>query len=178
MPACVFYEDRAIINKEGRREKMKINFRYLLVIFIAIGYIFSKSGYEKVVGGKFVDGLLGTLGKFASNNPYPIVKDFLNQVVIPNSTTFGTLTMWGELFSGISILVTSLILFMVVRAHQFVYLLLLFGLVGGAFLNLIFWLSAGWTSPSTDSLNFLMLIVQSVGVGLVFKRLVNGDGVK
>ena len=42
--------------------------------------------------------------------------------------------------------------------------LLIVGLIGGAFLNLNFWLASGYTSPSSDGLNLLMLVTQVVGV--------------
>lgn len=144
----------------------------LYTIFLVCGYIFAKSGYQKLLSGSFPQSLGATLEKFASKNPYPPVKDFLNQMAIPNSYIFGLLTMWGEIFAGVAIVLSSLYL-VFRKEHKFAYLLLAAGLFVGAFLNLNFWLSAGWTSPSTESLNLLMFIIQLAGLIFASKKLLD-----
>lgn len=149
--------------------------KYLYLIFIGIGFIFLRSGYGKVAEGKFVGGLGATLQKFASNNPYPVVKNFLESSAIPNASFFAYLTMWGELLVGINLIVLSLYLLLIKRAGRPIYMLLSLGLFFGALLNLVFWLSAGWTSPSTDGLNLVMLIVQVIGIVFVTRQIVGGN---
>ncbi len=143
---------------------------YFLLFVLAIGLLWLKSSYGKLTGGVFVDGLGKTLTMFASKNPYPWYKDFLTQIAIPNSKTFGLLTMWGEFFAAVSITISSIIL-IATRGNKLIKAILLLGLLGGAFLNAIFWLAAGWTSASTESLNLLMLILQVIGAFAVAKSL-------
>lgn len=143
---------------------------FFLLFILAIGLVWLKSSYGKLTGGVFVDGLGKTLTMFASKNPYPWYKDFLTQVAIPNAKTFGLLTMWGEFLSAVSITAASIIL-MATGGSKLVKIVLLLGLLGGAFLNAVFWLASAWTSPSTDSLNLLMLVLQAIAAIAVAKSI-------
>lgn len=145
--------------------------KYLYLIFAGVGFIFLRSGYGKLTGGTFVSTLGETLTKMADKNPYPWYKDFLLYTAIPNSATFGMLTMWGELFAGLTLLIISLYLLIQKKTAKFLYLLLGAGFLTGAFLNATFWLAAGYTSPSTDGLNLVMFLVQVVGFFFVLHRL-------
>lgn len=149
--------------------------KYLYLIFASIGFIFLRSGYGKVTGGKFVGGLGETLTKFASNNPYPQVKSFLEQIAVPNSGIFGILTMYGEVFAGISLMGASVYLLFAAKNPRVSYLILGAGLLTGAFLNTVFWLSAGYTSASTESLNLVMFAVEVVGLAFVWQKLNAGE---
>lgn len=137
--------------------------KYLLLIFLVDGLIWLRSSVGKLSGGTFPQSLGETLQKFASKNPYPLVKEFLQNVAIPNSQLFGVLTMYGEVLSALAIILGSLALLLQAKDKRMVTVLVA-GLLGASFLNLIFWLSSGWTSPSTESLNLLMLVLQVVGV--------------
>lgn len=156
-------------------EVIFVAYKYLYLIFALIGFIFLRSGYGKVSGGKFVGGLGETLTKFASNNPYPPVKSFLEQIAIPNSGIFGFLTMYGEVFAGISLMGVSVYLLFAAKSPRASYLILGAGLLVGCFLNLVFWLSAGYTSASTESLNLVMLAVQIIGLSFVWQKLNVGE---
>lgn len=147
--------------------------KYVYLILAALGFIFLRSGYGKVVGGQFVSTLGETLTKFASKNPNPFYKNFLEQVAIPNSVTFGYLTMLGEVFAGLSLLLLSVYLLFNKKAGRIVYLVLGAGLLVGAFLNATFWLAAGWMSPSTESVNLVMLVVQIIGLAFVTQRVMS-----
>ena len=138
--------------------------RYLYAILFTNGYIFLKSSYGKFSEGKFVDGLAATLTKSAANNPYPPVKDFLNNIAIPNSHIFGTLTMWGELLVAITLISSLLYLFFKTTVNKLWYLALALGCFGGMLLNGVFWLALGYTSVSTGSLNLLMFVVETIGL--------------
>lgn len=144
--------------------------RYLYVIFAVIGFIFLRSGWGKVSGGEFVGTLGATLGKFASKNPNPIVTDFLNNVAIPNSQIFGFLTMWGEVLTGLNLLVLSAYLLFTKSAKKNVFMLMSLGFAVGFMLNLTFWFAAGWTSASTDSVNLVMGAVNAVGLIYALKH--------
>lgn len=151
--------------------KKEYSARVLYFILLIDGFIFLKSGYGKLTEGKFVDGLSGMLSKFASNNPYPFVKDFLNFIAIPNANIFAVLTMWGEFLFGLSIIIASLYLWFMPQPSKIGYLILLFGSCGGMFLNAVFWLSLGWTSASTDGLNMVMFAVELGGAWIAIERL-------
>lgn len=148
--------------------------KYLYLIFTAIGFIFLRSGYTKVTEGKFVGSLGETLAKFASKNPYPPVKNFLEQIAIPNSEVFGLLTMYGEVFAGISITLASIYMLFVSKGSRAGYMILGAGFLTGAFLNAVFWLSAGYTSASTESLNLVMFAAQAAGLAFVWQKLMSG----
>lgn len=138
--------------------------RPLLLILLSIGLLWLKSSLGKFTSGSFVSGLGGTLSKIVDKNPYPWYKQFLNTVAIPNSQIFGSLVLWGELLSAIAIIFGSVTLLLKPKAGKLASLVLMAGLAGGLFLNITFWLGFGYTSPSTDSLNLLMGVVEVVGI--------------
>ncbi len=144
--------------------------KHLSVIFLAISYIFLKSGYGKISEGKFVDTLGGLLSKSVGNNPYPMVKNFLLNVAIPNSRIFATLTMWGELLTGLSIGIVTIYLLFNKKSNKLISLILLLGFTVAAFLNVVFWLALGYTSSSTETLNMLMFVIEVVGIAISFNK--------
>lgn len=146
------------------------NNRYLYLVFAVIGYIFLKSGFEKITGGKFVDSLGATLTKFAKDNPYPPVKDFLENVAIPNSVVFGFLTQWGEFLAGVNLLVLSLWMIFRPKNGQSYFKLMILGFGTGLLLNITFWLAAGYTSASTGSLNLVMGAVNLIGLVFILNE--------
>lgn len=147
---------------------------YLYLIFAFIGFDFLKSGYGKFSGGEFVGSLAGTLGKFASKNPYPFMKGFLENVAIPNSVIFGYLTMWGEILTGLNLLVLSTYLIISKKPHPWVYPLLSIGFLAGLSLNTTFWFAAGWTSASTETVNMVMGFVNAVGLVYSVRKSMQG----
>lgn len=143
--------------------------KHILVILLSVGLIFLRSGYEKFSGGIFVNSLEAILAKTAEKSPYSLFRDFLTTVVIPNSHIFGSLVMWGELLSGIAITFGSVMLLFRPQVNRLVKWVLISGLAGGLFLNINFWLGFGYTSPSADSLNLLMIIIEVVGLRVFTK---------
>ena len=141
-----------------------------LLVLLVDGFLWFKSSWGKLSEGVFVDNLSGTLTKFASKNPYPWFKDILNSYAIPNTAAVGAMIMYGEFFFAAAVLLSVLAIFGGVR-DRWVLWLLGVGLLGLAAMNLVFWFAAGWTSPSTDSLNLLMLTVELVGLWLVYRSL-------
>lgn len=137
--------------------------KVFLLVLLAVDFIWVRSSAGKIIGGKFVDSLGGILTKFASQNPYPWYKNFLTSIAIPNSTLLGTMIMVGEAFTAFSLLL-GVGLILLNKIHKLVIFLLTAGFVTGAVLNLNFWLASGWTSPSVDSLNLLMFLIQLLGI--------------
>ena len=149
----------------------KSAYNSLILILLFLGLTWLRSGWGKLTEGKFVDGLGGVLTKFASNNPFPWYKSFLQNVAIPNSKIFAYLTMWGEFLTAITVSLAALYLLVVRRRSRLVLISLGLGLLGGVFLNAIFWLAASYTSPSTDSVNLIMLAIELAGLTFVFREL-------
>lgn len=145
-------------------------YAYLLNLLI-INFIWARSSFGKITEGKFVDSLGKTLEKFASNNPYPWVKDFLQNSAIPNSSLFGLMTMWGEFLVAVSLALALFYLLIKRESNSLIILLLALGLVGGMFFNIVFWFTAGWTSASTGSLNLLMFLIQLFGLVFTLRLL-------
>lgn len=140
------------------------------LIYIILGGTWLRSSLGKITGGKFVDLLGGLLTKMSEGNPYPWFKSFLQNVAIPNSKLFGSLTMWGELLTGVAITGAATYLLFSKVDQRIGILVLILGLLGGMFLNIIFWLGFGYSNPSTDSLNLLMFFIELVGVVTLFSR--------
>lgn len=140
------------------------------LVLLTLGLDWLRSSVGKITSGKFVAGLTPILNKFISNNPNSWYNDFVKNMVIPNSNLFGNLTMWGEFLSAISITFGSFYLLLNKKGNKRIELLLLSGLIGGALLNLNFYLAAGWTSSSTESLNLLMFAIQAVAI-VVFGKI-------
>lgn len=140
------------------------------LIYFVFGFIFLKSSWGKIEGGQFVSGLGGTLEKFASKNPYPWFKEFLTGVAIPNSQLFGNMTMWGEFLTGLGFAVGSLYLLISKKPSQLGYVVFTLGCLGGFLLNGTFWLAAGWTSASTDTVNLVMMLVGLIGLVYGLKK--------
>lgn len=143
----------------------------LLLVILSLGFLWARSSYAKFTSGTFVSGLGETLTKASVKNPYPWFKQFLTEVAIPNSQLFGLLVLWGELLSALSI-IFGVILLIVNHTNKLAGLVLIAGLTGGLFLNIIFTLGFGHTSPSTDSLNLLMAAVEIIGIYFLMKQYV------
>lgn len=142
-----------------------------LLIVTDIGTVWLRSSIGKITGGKFVATLAPTLDKFSSNNPNSWYADFLKGMVIPNSNFFGNLIMWGEFLSAVSIILGSLYFLLNKKENRIVEYLFLIGLIGGILLNFNFYFASGWMSPSTESLNLLMFVIQLIGA-VVFGKII------
>lgn len=142
----------------------------LILIFLTLGLIWLRSSWGKLSEGKFVDSLSGTVNKMATGNPFPWYKEFLQNMVLPNSKIFAGLIMWGEFLTAATIIISALFL-LFTKAGKWTLITLCAGLLGGAFLNLIFWLTAGYSSPSTDSLNLIMLAIEISGLLFTFQKI-------
>lgn len=141
----------------------------LLVIILSVGLILLRSSFDKFAGGTFVNSLGAILTKSAEKNPYPFFKDILTLVAIPNSQVFGLLVLWGEFLSGVVITLGAIILLLKPQVNRLVKQMLVAGLAGGLFLNVNFWLGFGYTSPSADNLNLLMIVLEAVGLVVLTK---------
>lgn len=143
---------------------MNIFTRGFYFIYLILGGIWLRSSWGKITGGKFVDSLGDVLTKMTPNNPYPAFKNFLLNIALPNSKIFGSLTMWGEFLTALAITLGSVYLIFYKGDQRLGLVILILGLLGGMFLNAIFYLGFGYSNVSTESLNLLMFLVELVGV--------------
>lgn len=139
------------------------------VVLLVIGYTFLTSGWAKINGGVFVDGLAKTLSAFAAKNPYPWFKDLLLTVAIPNTALIGPLVEFGELATGLTLVVGAIYIFFASKITLGFKGFMTLGSLIGASLNGVFYLAAGWTSPSTSGLNLLMMVAQLVAVAFIWQ---------
>jgi len=142
---------------------ISIFYKPFLLIYLSIGFVWARSFYEKLMSGKFVDTIGFALVKFASKNPYPFYKAYLEKVVIPNAKAYGYVTLWGEFLTATAILGGVLYFFIKPGENKLIEIILLAGLVGGIFLNGNFWFASGWMSPAGDNLNILMFVLELIG---------------
>lgn len=141
--------------------------KYFLMVILAEGLVWLKSSIGKFSAGGFVEGMGATLGKFIAKNPNSWYVDFLKTVAIPNADIFGMMVLWGELFVALALVLGSAYLLMGKKLTDNVKIFLGFGLFGGLLMNVNFYFAAGWTSPSTESLNLLMAAISAVGLWFV-----------
>lgn len=144
------------------------------LVLITLAFIWLKSGYGKITGGTFVDSLSPILAKFLSNNPYSWYKEFLTGSIIPNAPIFAQMIQWGEVFAAVCIGGSALYFIFSKKQNPSAGIILLIGLFIGMLLNLNFWFASGWMSPSADSLNFLMFVIEFIAFMGIFLQLKNG----
>lgn len=150
--------------------KMKKADFYLGLTFLVDGLLWLRSGLEKVSSTKFLDGLAGTLTKFASGNPYGWYKSLLETMVIPNALGVGVGVETGEVFAGVTILTSGLVILLGRKISPLFKIVLTLGFFVGILLNGAFWLASAWTGASTDSLNLLMLALEFIGLVYWWRR--------
>jgi|SRR5450755_3901680 hypothetical protein len=134
--------------------------RYLLAALQAIlGWEWIMSAANKLASGSFPQGLAGALTDSFKGNPDDWYVVFLKQVVLPNSTLFGYLIEWSELFVGIILISGALVLLTRPRVagepqHAMYVLysvLVIFAAAVAAFQNINFhFFMGGWIVPTID----------------------------
>lgn len=149
-----------------------------LFMLLPSALVFLRSGFTKILEGKFPGILEGILKKFASDNPYPFYKSFLENTVIPNAKSVGTFIMWAELITALSIIIPVLYLLTQKQRNKIIELVLILGLILGIFLNVNFFLGGAWTSVSKEALNMIMIMSQAIGLVFVIKSFKGGQKIR
>lgn len=136
---------------------------YLAIVRIFIGYHFISVAWSKL-SGVFLSGeALPQLLADAANDPFPLHRDFIFGVVVPNSVFFSYLICFGELAIGI-----SLVLGCLVRVSS----------LFGAFHNLNIYLAIGIPrGGATLGLNRLFIVCLLVFVLAGAGRALGLDGI-
>lgn len=142
-----------------------------LLMLLPSALVWLRSGFGKVTEGKFPGILEGILKKFASENPYPFYKSFLENTVIPNAKSVGTFIMWSELVSAVFVIIPLIYLLTQKNKNKIIEYMLIAGLLLGIFLNVNFYLGGAWTNQSKEGLNILMILSQTIGLVFIIKSL-------
>jgi len=122
---------------------MKLKELSLLLLRLAISYVWLSAGFSKLFNPQFINTFPATLENFAKNTHYDFYNSFLNQYVIPHQQIFAQLTVWGELLTGFAFLLGFP---MVIAA------------IVGIFMNLNYYFVA--ISAPSEFLNVLMIFSQ------------------
>lgn len=148
------------------------NVGWLILIQWAVAIEWLMSGWGKFADDKFMLGFEKTVGAFAAKTPHSFYADFLNNTVAANADLFANLVRTGELLIGVALVVFGVYYLTQKKLDPIYRSILVVALICGAFLNLNFYLAAGWSSPSTAGINVLMGLVQLILAGFYAKTLV------
>ncbi len=135
---------------------------FSLQTVLAFQWIFA--GLEKIHAEQFVSTIGKTLSRFENGNPHDWYVGSVLRIAKSYPVTFGMLVQWGEFLAGIGLFV-ALVLYIFSKQRSTKTLARLIGiaaLAAGVFMNVNFYLAAGWTSPSTAGINALMFWMQFV----------------
>lgn len=136
----------------------------LLAIQFVIAYEWWSAGWEKVSSSEFVEGIVGSLGYFASANPFPWYKDFLLGFATQNAAMFAYAVELSEIGIALALAIASWWhLYAKSEAHKRLSIILMIpALFGGLLMNANYYLAAGWTSPGTHGVNLVMFWTQAI----------------
>lgn len=129
-----------------------------------MAYEWWSAGWEKVSSPEFVEGITGTLGFFASKNPFPWYKAFLEGFAMKNATAFAYAVEWSQVLIGLCLAAAAVVLAYAKNGkwHRPALAAAVLALAGGMLMNASFYLAAGWTGPGTKGSNVVMFWVQAV----------------
>ena len=131
---------------------MKFSNLSLLLLRLAISYIWLSAGLSKLINRQFISTYSNTISGFAKGAHFSFYADFLHKHVLPNSQIFAQLTVWGEILTGIAFLLGF---------PMFIATLV------GMFMNLNYYFVA--TTTPSQYLNIILIFAQ-------FTAFANGAG--
>ena len=136
----------------------------LLLVQVAIGLTWLRSGIEKLTDAHFIAAMKGTLGAFAGHNPNGWFRDFLTSTAIPHAAVFGRLVEYGETVVGIVLVATAVIGLRATsrRVRVTSAAVTLGALAGAVLMSINYWLATAWMGPADDTVNLLMAVIQVV----------------
>ncbi|MBI4281013.1 DUF2892 domain-containing protein [Candidatus Uhrbacteria bacterium] len=129
-----------------------------------LAYEWWSAGWEKISSPDFVANLEKTLGFFASKNPFPWYKNFLEGFAMRNATSLAYLVEWSQIAIGVVLFLGAMRL-LYGRSKVLKRLALVgsgLALFGGLLMNADFYLAAAWTSPATRGSNLVMFWTQAM----------------
>ncbi len=115
----------------------------LLLLRLAISYIWLTAGISKLVSPQFINAFPNTLSTFAKGTHFVFYSNFLKEYIMPHSYIFAQLTIWGEILTGVAFLLG----FPMVIA-----------VIAGILMNVNYYLVA--TSTPSQFINILLIFSQ------------------
>ena len=76
----------------------------LLLLRLALSYIWLNAGFSKLFNSQFINTFSGTLNSFAKGTHYSFYANILKDNIIPHAQIFAQLTIWGEILTGVAFL--------------------------------------------------------------------------
>lgn len=76
----------------------------LILLRLAISYIWLTAGISKLVSPQFINTFPNTLSTFAKGTHFAFYSNFLKEYIMPHSYIFAQLTIWGEILTGVAFL--------------------------------------------------------------------------
>lgn len=130
---------------------------------LSVAYAWWSAAEEKLSNPEFLAGMGKTLGYFASKNPFPWYKGFLEGFAAKYAAAFGGVVEWGQAAIAF-VLVAAIVETLWGKgegAKRKALLASSLALVGGMLMNANFYFAAGWTGPGTKGMNVVMFWVQA-----------------
>jgi uncharacterized membrane protein YphA (DoxX/SURF4 family) len=135
---------------------------WLMLIQFVLAFEWLHSGWGKWAKPGFMDNIGKTLEGFATKTPYKAYGAFLNNTAVGNADLFGNSIRIGEIGVGIALALSGIILLTKKRLPSWAVAAMVIALLGGALMNLNFFLASGWSSPSTWGINMTMGFIQLI----------------
>ncbi|TAK03807.1 DUF2892 domain-containing protein [Patescibacteria group bacterium] len=131
---------------------------------MVLAYEWWSAGWEKVSSPGFVQGIGGTLARFASENPFPWYKDFLLGFASENATVFAQAVQWSQVAIGLTLAAAgaAYVFLKDAESRHNALAVSAIALFGGMLMNANFYLAAGWTGPGTHGINVVMFWTQAI----------------
>ncbi len=129
---------------------------WLVLIQFVLAFEWLHSGWGKWASPGFMDNIGKTLEGFAAKTPYKAYGTFLNNTAVSNADLFGNTIRLGEMGVGIALVVGGILLLSQKKLPSWAIALMVIAFLGGALMNLNFFLASGWSSPSTWGVNMIM----------------------
>ena len=131
---------------------MKLSDLSLLLLRLSISYLWLSAGISKLLNPQFITTFPNILEGFVKSTPYDFYSTFLKQYIVPNSSIFAQLTVWGEVLTGVAF---------------FLGFPLILATIAGIFMNLNYYFVAN--SAPSQFVNIILIFSQ-------FAAYANGAG--
>ena len=161
---CYLYYYLGAKSEKDHLDFGKILLVSVFMVLVVIGYEWFTAGFEKISSKTFAVQMPGTIAYFASKNPFPWYRDFLNGMDKGRAQDLGYAIEWAQILMGIVLMLGPMVYLWTnkIDLKKFLNGLMVVALIGGLLLNANFYLAASWTSPGTKGINVVMFWTQFI----------------